>query len=189
VGPALFPHPLRDSSFRRWLEDTGEIFGTSFTAGSEVFPPRFFYCANVSAKRRFLLEAGLFDERFPYEAWEDAELALRLARAGLRSTLVEGAVAWHDHPVTLPERCLNMEKAGASAAIFEGKHPGPHSWHAAVRRPAWQLSLALRWRRARAVVTRSPREREQAWRLELDRAFASGYQRARRRAAGVLRSS
>jgi hypothetical protein len=76
-----------------------------------------------------------------------------------------------------------------AAAIFEGKHPGPHSWQAAVRRPAWQLSLAARWRRARALVTRSPRDRERAWRLDLDRAFASGYRRARRSAAGSLRSS
>ncbi len=180
VGPGLFPPALRESRFRRWLEDSGEAFGTSFTVPRAPLSSHFFYCANVSAKRRFLLEGGLFDARFPFDCWDDAELGARLARAGMQSVLVPEAVAWHEHPVTLAERRQTMRRAGASAAILESLAPGPHAWQAWARQPTWRTSAAARWRLVlAALLPRHSRLREEAWRRELGAAFASGYQAAR----------
>jgi len=179
IGPGVFRPSLRADPFRRWIEDSGELFGASFT-GQHPFPRGFFYCANVSAKRRFLCEAGLFDEDFPHDAWDDCELGLRLVRKGMRSVLVPDAVAWHDHPVTLEERVRSMTKVGEAAAIFERKHEGPHPW----QQPAPDgggRSGHDHWRRLRSLLTPGRRPRPEDWRERIDAAFRSAYEVVRER--------
>lgn len=58
IGGGVCPAELRKNAFRRWLEDSGEQFGVSFTTGVEHFPGNFFYVANSSVKRELLGRAG-----------------------------------------------------------------------------------------------------------------------------------
>jgi glycosyltransferase involved in cell wall biosynthesis len=44
----------------------------------------FFYTNNLSLKRDFLLQHGMFDESFRYAAYEDGELGARLIKQGLQ---------------------------------------------------------------------------------------------------------
>lgn len=48
-----------------------------------------FWTCNVSFKRQFMLDHGMFDERFLY--WEDLICGHKLAQAGMRLRFVEGA--------------------------------------------------------------------------------------------------
>jgi glycosyltransferase involved in cell wall biosynthesis len=173
VGPGLFPDRLRRSSFRRWLEDSGALLGVSFTGPHPNIPPGFFYIANTSLKRAMVDRAGRFDERFPFDAWDDMEFGQRLVHAGYRSHYLAEAVCEHEHAVTLAERLEHMGKAGISAAIFERIHPtAHHPWRykgpglatADVRLPA--LS---RWRRMNRAA------RIGHIRRMLDAAFARAY--------------
>ena len=55
----------------------------------------FFWTSNVSVARKYLLEAGLFDEDFREYGWEDLELGLRLKALGLVSRYNKNAVVFH----------------------------------------------------------------------------------------------
>jgi len=177
VGPGYFSADRRRSSFARWLEDSGELLGISFTNGEASVPPDFFYVGNSSVKRALLDLAGTFDEDFPYDAWDDYELGLRFAKHGLHAVYVPGAVAIHDHGYSLAERRVSMHHAGESAAIFERKYPGPHAWQKRCRRAPWRLELKAQWCLLKSLLKRDARERGRYYRLTLERSFVVAYRR------------
>jgi GT2 family glycosyltransferase/glycosyltransferase involved in cell wall biosynthesis len=88
---------------------------------------RFFYTSNVSARRRFLVDAAeagiVFDPCFRHAAFEDSEYAWRLSRHGLRIEYAPSARAVHDHPVDLAGFSAREERAGRMAVVFCRKHP------------------------------------------------------------------
>ena len=96
IGPALFPESVRRDPFARWIEDSRNLWGVSFTHPNDELMDGWFYCGNTSAKRSFLTEAGGFDERFPDDAGDDAEFGLRLRARGMRTSYVPGALAIHE---------------------------------------------------------------------------------------------
>ncbi len=173
VGPGLFPERLRGSRFRRWLEDSGTLLGVSLTRPRLDFPPGFFYVANTSLKRAMVDRAGRFDERFPYDAWDDMEFGQRLVHAGYRSHYLAEAACEHEHAVTLSERLANMRNAGISAAVFERIHPTAlHPWR--YKAPGFsavdvRLPGLSRWRRMSRAAQISHIRRM------LDAAFARAY--------------
>jgi len=177
VGPGYFSDDRRRSAFARWLEDSGELLGVSFTDGKASVPPGFFYVGNSSVKRALLEQAGPFDEDFPYDAWEDYELSLRLAKHGLHTLYVPEAVAIHDHGYSLAERRVSMRHAGESAAIFERKYPGPHPWQKRCRRAPWRLELKAQWWLLKSLVKRDGRARGNYYRFTLERSFVAAYRR------------
>jgi hypothetical protein len=128
MGPGLFPQDGRSNEFMYWLEDSGELFGVSFTRPGFRLPPHYFYMANTSLKRAFLQRAGEFDERFPYDAMDDWEMGLRLISLGMNNLYLPHAVATHEHIIDLPERCRAMAQAGESSAIYDSVHPRPGPW-------------------------------------------------------------
>lgn len=144
LGPAFFPEPLRTDPFVRWAEDTGHLFGVPFPFMEDTLRLDFFYCANTSLKRSFLLGDDLFDERLFLDAWDDHELGLRLFDRGLEMHYLPGAKAWHDHLLTLEERTATMRDAGCSAAIFDRIYPAPHRWTSGVDPSESLLELRLR---------------------------------------------
>jgi glycosyltransferase involved in cell wall biosynthesis len=76
-------HDLRDGQELRWF---------------------YFWALNVSLKRKFLLENGLFLE-FLGAAHEDVELGYRLSRKGMRLLYSDGALGYHHHLETLQSVC------------------------------------------------------------------------------------
>jgi GT2 family glycosyltransferase len=176
IGPALFPERLRAEPFRRWLEDSGELFGCSFTS-PEGPPERFWFCANTSLKRAFLLQGQLFDERLDKEAWDDHELGLRLFDRGMEVVFAPAAAVVHEHPLDLDERRQVMRNAGEAAATFDSIYPRPHPFWSGT--DPWDSVTELRLRAALLRARHRLRGREEdlyaAFHAEMRSAFLEGY--------------
>lgn len=177
VGPCLFPTQQRSNSFVRWLEDSGSLFGVSFTRGEPVFPAGYFNAGNTSIRRELMSAAGGFDSRFPYDAWDDYELGQRLWRMGVTTGYVPKAVAIHDHDLDVEERRLAMKKAGASAALMEQTDPGPKPWHCLTSIPIWYHRKAVLFGKVKYLLTRRANSLEDYYRRLMDEAFVLGYSR------------
>lgn len=178
IGGGFFSEDMRSDEFCRWLEDTGELFGVSFTKGTESFPRTYFYLGNSSIKREFLNSAGMFNESFPFPAWDDYEMGIRLAALGMQSKYVPEALTIHYHRVDLPARRIQMRWAGISAFIFELNHgQNPSRDRCAVhwgRHRLRALRKALMFR-----LTGNARHQQQNWRSLLDAELVRAYGRAK----------
>jgi GT2 family glycosyltransferase len=170
LGPAYFGEGARSDPFVRWIEDSGELFGTSFTAADGAFPRDFFWAANVSLKRDFLLGGELFDERFPDYAWDDYELGLRLFERGLEVIYAPGAAMVHEHALTFAERRRVMRAAGLAAASFDRKYPPGHPWNTYTDPAVPLASLA-----GPALLARLRGDLPEYFRLTLRLEFIRGY--------------
>jgi GT2 family glycosyltransferase len=178
IGPGLFTEHVRRDPFPRWLEDSGELFGVSFTTGPYPEIEGFFYSANSSLKRRFLLGDNLFDERItPFDAWDDYELGRRLFARGLEIQYLPAASAIHDHDLSFRERREMSRKAGAAAAVYDEIYAPPHAWTTDIDPSTSTLALALgaASARARHIVGRHTRDRDAYYRQALEREFVRGY--------------
>lgn len=78
----------------------------------------FFYTNNLSLKREFMLEHGLFDEDFPYAAYEDGELGMRLIKQGLKLLFKSEAAAVHYHEMDIYASCRRMITRGKAYDMF-----------------------------------------------------------------------
>lgn len=87
----------------------------------------FFATTNVSIARRWLIEAGLFDEDFTEYGWEDLELGKRLKKLGLRAVRSEEPVGYHfKHEFSvsnLPAIRRKEIERGHMAVLYYRKHP------------------------------------------------------------------
>jgi GT2 family glycosyltransferase len=171
-GAGLSPAAQREASpFLAWLEDTGELNGVKFREAHPAYPSDYFTVANSSIKRDFLVAAGAFDERLPFPAVDDEELGHRLSQLGLASTFIREADMRHDHLIHVPDRCLQLARAGYSKAILaasgltgaaarghlrEVTREAHHAW--------WRFALRddIDWRGA-------------WWKWRLTRAYLHGY--------------
>jgi glycosyltransferase involved in cell wall biosynthesis len=105
VGEAYVPARIRHdpvSLFHEYPYDT--------IRGRDVVPYDYFWSCNVSVKRDFMLEHGMFDERFLFN--EDVILGHKLDRAGMRLHFVEAARGEHLHQLTLAGLRAKAEYAG-----------------------------------------------------------------------------
>jgi glycosyltransferase involved in cell wall biosynthesis len=85
---------------------------------------RHFYTCNVCIDRGLLLEEGVsFDETFDRAAFEDVELAYRLALRGLRLFYTRRARGSHYHPYQVEGFCRRQAGTGEMAVIFAKLHP------------------------------------------------------------------
>jgi GT2 family glycosyltransferase len=178
IGPARFPDNIRRDPFARWIEDSGSLFGVSFPRLTDRLPGAWFYCANTSAKRAFLLEAGCFDERFPDDAGDDAELGFRLRARGMRNAYLPGALALHEHPLTLGERCEAVRKGGRANALHDSLYPRPHAWNTGddERSMPSRMAIARAW--LRQLASRREADRATYYERLLERERLSAYRRA-----------
>lgn len=87
----------------------------------------FFASGNVSIARRWLVEAGLFDEDFTEYGWEDLELGQRLKKLGLRVVRSDKPAGYHlkhEFSVTkLPAIRKREIQRGRMAVVYYKKHP------------------------------------------------------------------
>ncbi|HXL03269.1 MAG TPA: glycosyltransferase [Bacillota bacterium] len=87
----------------------------------------FFASGNVSIARKWLLEAGLFDEDFTEYGWEDLELGQRLKKLGLRVVRSDKPAGYHlKHEFSvakLPAIRKREIERGRMAVIYYMKHP------------------------------------------------------------------
>lgn len=108
------------------------------------FSTAFFWTSNVSVSKKYLLEAGLFDEDFKEYGWEDLELGLRLKQLGLVSRMNRKAIGYHyKRPITTQDipNILNQAQAkGRTATVFVQKNP---MWRARLSTGIYPLRLLL----------------------------------------------
>lgn len=128
LGHVDWEPSLRVNAVMRYVCGEGTLqYAYQFIPHLPALDWRFFYTSNISASRRFLLEAaeaGIeFDPCFRHAAFEDSEYAWRLSRRGLRIEYVPSARAVHDHAVDLHGFCAREERAGRMAVVFCRKHP------------------------------------------------------------------
>lgn len=162
VGHVTWHPELPVSDFMCWLDASGLQFAfDTMAAGTVERPWEAFYTCNLSLPRRLLEDAGGFDDRFPYPAFEDIDLGLRLAHLGFRLEYLPSALAWHNRAVTLEVFCRRMRAVGESAVLLREAQPDlpvdlplhsqmPTSWQrakAALLRPAIALSHSAELRR------------------------------------------
>lgn len=87
----------------------------------------FFASGNASIARRWLLEAGLFDEDFTEYGWEDLELGQRLKKLGLRVVRSDKPAGYHlKHEFSvakLPAIRKREIQRGRMAVVYYRKHP------------------------------------------------------------------
>jgi glycosyltransferase involved in cell wall biosynthesis len=81
-----------------------------------------FYTSNVSLRRDFLLQGGLFDEDFRFAYGEDTELGYRLLRHGLRIIYRKHLVAEHVHATSYASARQRARIAGGVALLMASKH-------------------------------------------------------------------
>jgi hypothetical protein len=101
----------------------GPQFGFGKIEDPRHVPVWHFYTANCSVQRHRIEEAGGFDEDFKHAAFEDAELAYRMRKRGLRIVYRPGAVTYHHHSTTFEQHLERQRICGGSAVIFWRKHP------------------------------------------------------------------
>lgn len=176
IGPTLFREPLRRDALRRWLEDSGTQFGVPMRTTYSAWPQHFFFAGNCAMKRVLFAQVGLFDERFPWITWDDYEFGTRLVAAGGYSQLVVGALAWHEHYVTLAERAGAMRKGGHAAVIHESIGPLARGWE-----PMLERAHRLRHMELAADDAALPLwQRIPRFEQRFDREFLEGYERESR---------
>lgn len=121
LGYVTWSPEIKVTPFMRWLENGGPQFRYHQISDPDNVPWTYLYTANFSFKRRFLLENGLFDEEFPFAAYEDSDLARRLAARGMRMVYNPRAIGYHHHPTSLGQALSRMEKVGYSYGIYRMK--------------------------------------------------------------------
>jgi glycosyltransferase involved in cell wall biosynthesis len=173
-------HPdLEVTPFMHWLDTSGLQFGfdTWLQEGPVVPPAAAFYTCNLSMHRDLLAEVGAFDERFPYPAYEDMELAWRLERHGFRLEYRPEAQAFHARAIDLATFRARMAKVAESAALLRRVQPDfpidETQFEGTVPGRTELLRLRLKARRGDASA------RARLYRAEI----RAGYQEGRARAA------
>jgi glycosyltransferase involved in cell wall biosynthesis len=118
LGYVTWSPEIEITPFMRWLENGGPQFKYWSINDSENVSWRHLYTANISFKRRFLLDNGLFDEDFPYASYEDTELGYRLQQRGLCIVYKKQAVGYHYHLTSLDDAMRRMQRVAESRRIF-----------------------------------------------------------------------
>lgn len=118
-------HPsLNITPFMRWVERVWFKYD-QLLSGRNNPDFTFFFTCNLSLKREFLLQHGMFDEEFGGPALEDTELGYRLAQQGLQIHFCPQAIGYHDHHTDLEAACQRQEMVGRWANVIVQKVP-PH---------------------------------------------------------------
>jgi glycosyltransferase involved in cell wall biosynthesis len=123
LGQVTWDPALEITPLMRWLEDGGPQFCYTRIKDPLDVPPAFFWTANLSVKRSFLQSKGIFSEEFPFAAFEDVELGVRLGKQGLVLHYEPRAVGYHHHPITLHQSLERMKRLAAGALLASETEP------------------------------------------------------------------
>lgn len=126
VGFTTWHPDLKITPFMHWLEHGGPQFDYDRIKGKKEVDHLAFYTSNLSLKRKFLFDHGLFDESFTVAggtAYEDTELGFRLTKKGMKLLYNPSAIAYHLHPKTLKSVCHRRFFEGKMSHKLYVKHP------------------------------------------------------------------
>jgi glycosyltransferase involved in cell wall biosynthesis len=125
LGRVRWPESLPRNTLMEHIDGVGaQQFSYAYLEDGREYDFRHLYTANVSLKTDFLRTyGGRFDTDFPYAAFEDAELAYRMARHGLRIRYAARIVGDHYHYHTIWSFSERQYRCGLMADVFVRKHP------------------------------------------------------------------
>jgi glycosyltransferase involved in cell wall biosynthesis len=169
------------SPFMRWVERAGFQFAYDQARPGEVDVAKHLYSSHTSFKRSALIEAGGFDERFPY-LMEDIELGIRLARRGTRLEYRPELRVLHHHEQTLATFGPRLEATGAAAALLRELYP--REAPPEILGPTWKWPLYAPSAMIAQVILRAGLGgtlREKAWTAIVMARYRRGWRRAARR--------
>ncbi len=157
VGLTRWPTDAGLTATMRHIDGPGaQQFSYHYFVDGTVYDFRHFYTSNISVHRTLLdREETYFSTDFPAAAFEDAELAYRLARHGLRIRYRAAAEAYHHHHYGAEGFFRRQERCGEMAAILLGKFPELRKY----------LDLTLLERVRLGLLTASPERREHLARI------------------------
>jgi GT2 family glycosyltransferase len=179
-------HPSVDvTPFMRWLDRSGLQFAyDTWLREGPVPPAAAFYTANLSLSRRVVIDAGGFDERFPYAAYEDLELATRLTGRGLHMDYRPAALAYHRRAIDLATFRQRMTRVGESAELMHAVAPGfVIDDRELLARRSGPLGVLLA--RARAATRPGDESRDEYYWSLAAAAYRRGIKQGRRKATAV----
>lgn len=125
LGLTRWPEDVERTATMRHVDGTGaQQFSYHFLEDGAEYDFRHFYTSNVSLRRSLLdLEPTYFSTDFPSAAFEDAELAYRLAGHGARIIYRRAPLAFHHHPYTAAGFFRRQVRCGAMAEVLHRKQP------------------------------------------------------------------
>jgi GT2 family glycosyltransferase len=179
----LLEHHLTLHEQNSGSEVSGALFGTRLLPNNTGIPPEFFYGANTSIQKVFLNSVGPFDEVFPYDSVDDFEMGRRLLERGMKNVFLPGALAYHDHQISMEERRKAMREAGESTAIWDSKNPRLvtrdrwhrwYRWHGCI---AGMVRLLTSWYRAKSSLLENEQDLWKYFSWSMTQAWVDGYRR------------
>jgi glycosyltransferase involved in cell wall biosynthesis len=125
LGRCDWPDNLPVNTLMAHIDGIGaQQFSYHFLQDRHEYDFRHFYTANISIKRDFLSRLDhYFDPTFRFAAYEDAELAYRLSKIGLRIVYSSILVGQHYHYHTIWSFSQRQQKSGMMGALLVAKHP------------------------------------------------------------------
>lgn len=179
LGHIAWAEPV--SEFMDWVERAGFQFAYHLAEPGLVDVAKHLYSSHTSFKRRALLDAGGFDERFPY-LMEDIELGIRLARRGARLEYRPDLRVAHHHQQTVQTFAPRLEATGAAAALLRSLYP--QEAPAEILGPNWKWPLYPPSAAIGQLILRAGLGgtlREKAWTAIVMARYRRGWRRAVRR--------
>jgi GT2 family glycosyltransferase len=148
VAGGIIPYPPRTAAERYMARRRSHSQERALQQSSRPYA----MTPNVAFRRTLLLQAGLFDERFPGGGWEDADLCWRLGRdPAFRVVYAPDAAVFHRYRSTVPSFLVQQYRYGYGFATLCAAHRDviPPAWPQEARAIAPLL-------RALAAVPRRP---------------------------------
>ncbi len=136
VGRVLWHPDVPLNAFRWWLDHGGPLFAFYKLTPGERVPGKFLSTACFAASRD-LLQRFPFDETFPFPAYEDWDLGLRLEQAGIPLIYRSDLVVWHRTYPTLSTYRARAWKVGFSRYHLVIRHPKVRTWVERVPGGVW----------------------------------------------------
>jgi glycosyltransferase involved in cell wall biosynthesis len=126
LGRVEWPFDLPVNTLMTHIDGVGaQQFSYYYLRDGQEYDFRHFYTSNISIKAGFLKSTDhWFDVEFPFAAFEDAELAYRLSKKGLKIRYCAGITGYHYHYHTIWTFSKRQRKAGMMACLLTAKHPG-----------------------------------------------------------------
>ncbi|MGC9356216.1 MAG: glycosyltransferase family 2 protein [Anaerolineae bacterium] len=125
LGQTVWGKKIPQNTLMQHIDGVGaEQFSYYYLQDGHEYDFRHLYTSNISLKRDFLCSLDRwFDTEFAYAAFEDVELAYRLAKHGLRIVYRSALMAEHSHYHTIWSFSTRQYRAGLMAWVLVRKHP------------------------------------------------------------------
>jgi GT2 family glycosyltransferase len=166
---------IRPSEFMHWLMSAGFQSAYDGLQPGPVSPVLHFITSHASTKRSLIVEAGGFDEDFPFYL-EHVELGIRLERAGMVLDYHPEMLVYHNHPHTLASYLSRMEGVGKAARQLRERWPEETPWQVKGPERKWRLyPFVAPLSRVALRLPTGKRIRGRAWGIMMMAAYARGY--------------